>query len=81
MKNVLAIYLQEKGLTREDILKNEVFSEHKLAKVSKCDPENYSEETLNSLSEELNVASDALLMDLKKSETAMHCLKSRLRMN
>lgn len=66
MKNVLAIYLQEKGLTREDILKNEVFSEHKLAKVSKCDPENYSEETLNSLSEELNVASDALLMDLKK---------------
>lgn len=64
MKNVLAIYLQEKGLTREDILKNEVFSEHKLAKVSKCDPENYSEETLNSLSEELNVASDALLMDL-----------------
>lgn len=66
MKNVLAIYLQEKGSTREDLLKNEVFSEHKLAKVSKCDPENYSEETLNSLSEELNVASDALLTDLKR---------------
>lgn len=66
VKNVLDIYLKEKGLSREAFLKNEAFSEQKLAKVSKRDPENYSEETLNSLSEELNVASDVLLTDLKR---------------
>lgn len=65
MKNILAIYLKKKQLTRSDLLKSGAITERQLAKISKRDPDKYSKKMVELLAVELNIESEKLLAELK----------------
>ncbi|WP_251867064.1 XRE family transcriptional regulator [Enterococcus malodoratus] len=65
MKNILAIYLKKKQLTRSDLLKSGAITERQLAKISMRDPDKYSKKMVELLAVELNIESEKLLAELK----------------
>lgn len=65
MKNVLDIYLKKKGITRSELSKKEELSEQKLARISKQNPDSYSEETLELLAKGLATTPAEVLEELR----------------
>lgn len=65
MKNVLDIYLKKKSITRSELSKKEELSEQKLARISKQNPDSYSEETLELLAKGLATSPAEVLEELR----------------